>query len=274
MSDSLLRIAALARLIIIDGIKRYALIGLILSALAGEAGGLLFFDFIPRDIGRAANDFVFSISFLTGFIFLLFHAVQMAAWDDEHRTIHTFLARPISRTEYLLGIFSGLTFLLLLLNLILGGIAWTVLQLIKNSVGATYFQQLSASFFILAITGLYLIQLTLLSVIILFASVVRGNFPVLLLTLAYYCICNGLPVVRESVKQRTIENGGETFPLLLQCLTAVFPDFSRLDFKTLAINGSPPPPATQLCLIFSVSLLYIVIMLWFAAISFKKRDLM
>jgi len=274
MEDSLLRIIALARLTIIDGLKRHALIGLILFSLAGEAGGLLFFDFIPRDIGRATNDFLFSISFLTGFIFLLFHSIQVAAWNDEHHIIHTFLARPMSRTEYLLGIFCGLAFLLLLLNIILGGIGWTVLQFIKDSVGITYFQHLSANFFILAITGLYLIELTLLSIIILFASVIRGNFPVLLLTLAYFCTCNGLPVVRENLKPKSTENSIETLSILLQLLSGIFPNFSRLDFKTLVISGTPQLPSNDLFFIFAVSGLYIIIVLWIAALSFKKRDLM
>ena len=83
MLDSIKRISALARLIILDGLRRHALIGLILFALAAITGGLLFFDFIPRDIGRATNDFLFAIIWLTGFIFLLFHCVQVMAWDNE-----------------------------------------------------------------------------------------------------------------------------------------------------------------------------------------------
>ncbi|MDP3695081.1 MAG: hypothetical protein Q8R42_03075, partial [Desulfocapsaceae bacterium] len=189
---SMRRISALARLIILDGLRRHALIGLILFALAGTTGGLLFFDFIPRDIGRAANDFLFSITWLTGFIFLLFHCVQVMAWDNERGALHTFLARPISRTEYALALYAGLAVLLLALNIILGGLGWGVLKLIKGSVGASYFQNLSFPFFLLAGTGLYWIQLMILAVILLFSSAVRGSFPVLLLTLCYYFICSGL----------------------------------------------------------------------------------
>ncbi len=273
MGESLYRITALARLTVIDGIKRQALIGLILFALAGIVGGLLFFEFIPRDIGRASNDFIFSVIFTAGFIFLLFHAVQVAAWGDGQRSIHTFLARPISRTEYLLGIFGGLAFLLLLLNILLGVIGWLVLQFIKNNIASIYFQHLDQGFFILAIAGLYLIELTVLAVIIFFAGVMRGNFPVLLLTLAYYFICNGLPVVRASVNQRITENSGDTLALMLKFLSGLFPDFSRLDFKSLVTSGLAAPSIGELSFIFSVSLLYIVIMLWLASFSFKKRDL-
>jgi len=270
--SSMRRISALARLIILDGLRRHALIGLILFALAGTTGGLIFFDFIPRDIGRAANDFLFSVTWLTGFIFLLFHAVQVMAWDNERGALHTFLARPLSRTEYALALYAGLAVLLLALNIILGGLGWGVLNLIKGSVAETYFQHLSLPYFLLAGAGLYWIQLMILAVILLFSSAVRGSFPVLLLTLCYYFICSGLPVVRESVKQKT---GAATQFLdsLLKWLTSVFPDFSWLDFKTLVATSDPTPAASQLALSFTLSTLYIMIVLWLACVIYERRDL-
>ena len=110
------RITSLGRIVVIDGLRSHAIIGLLFLALACEVGGLFFFAFIPRDIGRVSSDFIFSVSFLTGLIFLFFHAVNVTAWGGNKRLIHTILARPLSRTEYVLGMFAGLAFLLLLLN--------------------------------------------------------------------------------------------------------------------------------------------------------------
>jgi hypothetical protein len=273
MGSHFVRIFSLARLIIIDGLRRYALIGLIVFALAGEAGGLLFFDFIPRDIGRASNDFLFSISWITGFIFLLFHAVQAAAWDDGRRVIHTFLARPISRAEYVLGVFTGLALLLLFLNLILGGIGWIILNSIKNSVGPIYFQHLSLTFFILTTLGLYCIELMILAVILFFSGAVRGSFPVLLLTLSYYFSCYGLPVVREAVGDQTVEASNQGLTILLKWMTAIFPDFSRLDFKTLVTVVDNPRPIMEFIPIFGLSTIYVVILLWLASLLYQRRDL-
>jgi Cu-processing system permease protein len=274
--ESMHRIHALARLIVLDGLRRHALIGLILFALAGVIGGLLFFDFIPRDIGRAANDFLFSITWLTGFIFLLFHAVQVMAWDNERGALHTFLARPISRTEYALALFLGLAVLLLALNIVLGTMGWAVLKFIKGSLVASfYFQHLSFSFFLLAGAGLYWIQLMILSIILLFSGAVRGSFPVLLLTLCYYFICSGLPVVRESFKQQISHGTGghQNLGTLLQWLTAIFPDYSWLDFKTFVASSDRVPITSQLALPFALSTLYIVIVLWLACVIYERRDL-
>ena len=272
MLDRLRRIIALARLIILDGLRRHALIGLVLFALAGITGGLLFFDFIPRDIGRASNDFLFTISWLTGLLFLLFHAVQVMAWDNERGGVHTYLARPISRAEYALGLYVGLAILLLALNLILGGLGWALLSYIQKSVGPAYFPELSLAFFLLAGVGLYWIELTVLAVILLFSSAVRGGFPVLLLTLSYYLICSGLPVVREAFRQNREADSG-FLPTLLQGLTALFPDFSRLDLKTLAASSDAPPPWAEIVLPFALTGLYTVIVLWLACLIYQRRDL-
>ena len=273
--NSLRCICAQTRLIVLDGLRRHALIGLLLFALAGTTSGLLFFDFIPRDIGRATNDFLFSVSWLTGFIFLLFHAVHVMAWDNERGTQHTFLARPISRIEYALALYFGLALLLLALNIFLGGMRWEVLKLVRSSINASaYFKRLSFPSFLLATAGLYWIQITILSIILLFSSAVRGSIPVLLLTLCYYFICSGLPVVRESYKHQIL-HGSEyhSIGILLKGLTAVFPDLAMLDFKTLAISDDTAPIISQLVLPFAVSTLYIVIALWLASVIYERRDL-
>jgi len=274
MFKCLRRIRSVSRLVIVDGLRRHALIGLILFALAGETGGLLFFDFIPRDIGRASNDFLFSITWLVGFIFLLFHAVQVMAWDNERRVLHTFLARPISRAEYVLGVFFGLATVLLALNAILGGIGWIVLNFIRRSVDASsYFQHLSLPFFLLASAGLYCMELMLLAVILFFSGAVRGNFPVLLLSLSYYFICSGLPVVRQALRQLTAQAPPPYLETMLKGVTAIFPDFSRLDFKMLVASSDPVPGVGQIVIPFVLGAMYVLIVLWLACAIYQRRDL-
>lgn len=266
------KIWSLARLVLIDGLRRHALIGLVLLAFCLEAGGLLFFDFIPRDIGRASADFILSVGWLTGLLFLLFHAVQVMAWDEERRTIHTLLARPISRTQYVLGTFVGLAVLLLLLNTILGLLGYGVLTLIKGSVNAVYFPHLSIPHYLLSWAGLFCTELMILAIIMLFSGLVRGGFPVLLLTVSYYFICTGLPVVREAFASRA-EEITTIVPSLLKWLTAFFPDFSRFDFKALVTSQSANVFLQQVGIDLFLLLLYLAAVLWAAALVYQRRDL-
>ncbi len=266
------KIWSLAQLVIIDGLRRHALMGLILLAFGLEAGGLLFFDFIPRDIGRASADFTLSVGWLTGFLFLLFHAVQVMAWDEERRTIHTLLARPISRTQYVLGVFLGLATLLLLLNGILGLLGYGILGIIQNSVKLVYFPHLSLLHYILSWSGLFCMELMILSVILLFSGLVRGGFPVLLLTVSYYFICTGLPVVRDAFLTRTADAENAYNPLL-QWMTAVFPDFNRFDFKALVTSEQSGVLLQHLSTDLLLMILYLITILWSASIVYQHRDL-
>jgi Cu-processing system permease protein len=273
MQNSIKRVAALSRIIFIDGMRRHALIGLLVLALAAEAGGLVFFDFIPRDIGRASNDFIFSVSWIAGFIFLFFHAVQVMAWDEERRVIHLLLARPLSRQEYVVGVFAGLGALLLLLNLTLGIIGWATLMIIKRTVAIGYFSYFSHGFYVQCWLGLSAMELMVLSAIMLFSGLIRGSFPVLLVSLCYYMICSGIPVVCEIVAQRMRESAGSVIYKFLQVMTAVFPDFSRLDFKDAVVSSLNPPQLTHTLTAFGVVVTYTVLALFLSGTVYKRRDL-
>jgi ABC-type transport system involved in multi-copper enzyme maturation permease subunit len=272
MSKSFQHITSYAWLVMLDGLRRHALLGLVLLALACQVGGLLFFSFIPRDIGRAATDFVFSIGWLTGLLFLFFHAVNASAWGEDRRVIHAILARPISRAEYVLGLFGGLAGLLLLLNLVLAVLGRGILAIIQNNVDAYYFQHLSSSYYLLSWLGLFLMQLIILSVILLFSGLVRGSFTVLLLSISYYFICNGLPVVRDSLLQQG-GTEGSGFALLLKGMTAIFPDFERFNYKVYVVTDQLFPATGELLVNFGLLFAYVALALWAACAVYGKRDL-
>lgn len=274
MLNPLKHITALAWLVLLDGLRRHALMGLIALSLAAQIGAFLFLDFIPRDIGRASTDFILSVAWLSGFILLFFHGVQIIALDEERKVIYALLARPISRGEYVLGLFFGLAALLMLLNLLLGGLGFATLLLIKKMVDPFYFNQLSMPRYLLAWTGLAAMELMLLSVILLFSGLVRGSFPVLLISLSFYAICSGLPVVREAISQKTFEEGAPpALEALLRWMTAVFPDFDRLDFKNMIASAEQLPELSLLLINFGLTFSYLGLFLWLACLVYQRRDL-
>lgn len=268
------RILALARLVLLDGLRRHALKGLIALSITAQIGAFLFFDFIPRDIGRASGDFILSVAWLSGFIFLFFHGVQVIALDEERKVIYSLLARPLSRGEYVVGIFTGLATLLFLLNLMLGGLGYGTLLLIKQMVKPVYFNQLHSSSYLLSWLGLFAMELMLLSVILFFSGLVRGSFPVLLISLSFYAICSGLPVVREAVAQQVTQGKGLSgISSLLQWMTGIFPDFERLDFKNMIAASIPLPDLPFMLLNFGLTISYVGIFLWLACVIYQRRDL-
>lgn len=265
------KVWAVAWLEILNGLRRYAVLGLVLFAFLLETGGLFFMDFIPRDIGRASADFILSVGWLSGMLFLFFHCVQVMAWDDERRTIHTLLARPISRPQYVLGVYFGLAGLLFLLNMLLGLTGYGLLLVIKGSLREEYFLILSLPTYALSWLGLFCIELMLLTVILLFSALVRGGFPVLILTVSYYLICTSLPVVRGALADSALN---KVFPInsLLKWMTAVFPDFSRFDFKSL-ITEQASGLSAKLSVDFGLFVCFVGVALGLAAFIYQRRDL-
>jgi ABC-type transport system involved in multi-copper enzyme maturation permease subunit len=274
MIQSMHRIRSLAKIIFLDGMRRHALIGLVILSLVAEASGMLFMDFFGRDVGRASSDFLFSAMWLAGLIFLLFHAVQVIAWDEERGTIYALLSRPISRAEYVLGVFSGLATLLFSLHGLLGCVAFGTLLWIKHGLASVYFPVLSVPHFLLAWAGLVGMQMVILAAIMLFSGLVRGGFPVLLLSAAYYGICSGLPVVRASIRHQ-LELGADVggLGILLQAMTAAFPDLGRLDFKDAVVTIQSRIEPLDAGMAFAVAALYIALVITFACRLYARRDL-
>ncbi len=266
------RLFALSHLVLIDSLRRYTLLGLFLFALCLEVSGLFFIDFIPKDIGRVSIDFILSIGWFTGFIFLLFHAVQVVAWDEDRRTIHALLARPLSRSEYVLGTYLGLGVLLIFLNVILGLLGYVMITLFKDSYGFSYFSHFSLFHYVISWVGLLSKELILLSVIVLFSALVRGGLPVLILTVAYYLICNGLPIVKQVFSAKE-EQAYTILSVILTSLSAFFLDLSRFDFKSIVAQQEKTLSLQMIATEFCVFALFLFLVLWVATTIYEKRDL-
>lgn len=274
MHEKLQRITALAKIIFLDGLRRHALIGLILLALLAELFGLIFVDFFGHDLGRATSDFLFSTMWITGMIFLFFHAVQVIAWDEEHKVIFGIISRPISRNEYLLGVALGLISLLAVLQLVLGGIAYGSLIWLQANLSISYFDAFNSFGFVLTWLGLLLSQSVILSAILLFSGIVRGGFAVLILSVAYYFICSGLPVAREHIAhQVALGKGGEGAASIFTILTLLFPDLNRMDFKNEVLTQALTIPLSDVAIQSALAGAYIILTMLLACYAYGRRDI-
>jgi len=269
------RIIALAHITFLNGLRRNAVWGLCLFALVFEICGIFFMDFFGRDLGRAISDFQFSIMWAAGMLFILFYAVQAIAWDDDHRAIDSILARPISRTEYVLGSMVGLSLLLLCFELLLAALAMGEIMWLRPAIGAVYFPVFSTSHFIVAWGALQAILLTHLAIVMLISSAIRGAFPVMLITLAYSLICSGLPVVRESLRQQA-DASAQGLDNILQGMSMLFPDFGVLDLKdsVLSLHSIESMIGMSVWMPFGLISIYIAIVLFLSCMIYERRDIL
>lgn len=272
------RILALAHITFLNGRRRNAVWGLCLFALVFEICGVLFMDFFGHDLGRVISDFQFSMMWTAGMIFILFYAVQAIAWDDEHRSIESILARPISRAEYVLGSMAGLSMLLLCFELLLAALAMGEIVWVRSVVGDVYFPVFSPMHFVQAWMGLQLMLLVLLAIVMLASSVIRGAFPVTLVSLSYYFICSGLPVVRASLLQKQHHADAAQHGLngVVQVVGMLFPDFSRLDWKdaVLSQRNIGTMIGMPVWLPAGLMLVYLAIILFLSCVIYQRRDIL
>ncbi len=269
------RVKALMRITFLNGLRRNAVWGLCLFALMFEVGGILFMDFFGRDLGRVISDFQFSIMWLAGMLFILFYAVQAVAWDDEHKAIDSILARPISRTEYVLGTFLGLFLLLICFEGILGLIAYVQMVVVQPMMDEGYFEILSGRHYWVSWLALQLILVALLAVSFLISAAIRGAFPVMLMTLAYALICSGLPVVKASVAQHANEST-KSLEMLLQVMGLMFPDFGVLDIKDSVVSNESLDVMMGMAIWMPFSLvgLYTVVVVMLTCFIYQRRDIL
>lgn len=263
---------AVIYIIFMDGLRKKSIIGLMIFATMMIVGGTLFMDFFGRDIGKASIDYLFSIMWLCGFIFLLFHAISACVLDDEHRNSLTILARPISRNEYIIGAFIGLALLLGCLQLLLGIASYGILQWIQQSIDTRYFPYFNPYYFLLSIIGVVLQQYLLLAVIIFFSVLLRGLFPVMLATISYQLIDSGIPVIRKSMQQALeAGHGSQSSQTFMQVLAAFFPDLNQLDYKNLI--STPFLQNEHIGLSLLSMIIYICILLSLSCFIYRKKDL-
>jgi len=269
------RIIALAHITFVDGLRRNAVWGLCTFALLIEVCGIFFMDFFGHDLGRAISDFQFSIMWAAGMLFILFYAVQAIAWDDDHRSIDSILARPISRAEYVLGSMAGLAILLLCFEFLLASLAVGEIIWLKPRIGAVYFPAFSVNHFVTTWIALQAILLTHLSIVMLISSAIRGAFPVMLITLAYSLICSGLPVVRESIRQQA-EISAHGLDNILTGMSMFFPNFSVLDLKdsVLSPQSIESMIGMPVWIPFGLISIYVAIVMLLSCMIYKRRDIL
>jgi len=270
LKQTIVRCLALAKIVILDGLRCHTVLGLSLIALAAVCSNLFFYQFIPRNIDQFTIDFILSIGWMSSLLFLLFHAVGTVSWGSNKKTIFAIMARPLSRANYVVGHFIGLALLLFLLNCIIALLGIWNIDIIRQQAG-TYFPNFYIGWYAANWLGMLTMELMILAVIIFFSSIIRGSFPVMLLALCYYFACNGLPVIRETLAN--IKNPPPLAIAVTKWLTLVFPDFSGLDLRETILNGRNEISPDFIVANSLYFIVYIIFFLYVASFIYKQRDL-
>ncbi|MEK7841941.1 MAG: ABC transporter permease [Deltaproteobacteria bacterium] len=254
-----------------EGIKNRVIFGIFIIAILLFAATTVVITLFMRDIVKVAVDLSLSTVSFAGILTILFIGVNLFGKDLDKRTIYMVISRPISRSEYLVGKFTGIVLLALAVVVFLGLLSSVPVILSKKFY---YYPEARFDWWIYLIAVIYIfIKLAVVSAIItLFASFTSNSFIALVLSIVVYFIGQSTESVRLLLTSQVERI--EVSPVLsymVEVAYYIFPNMSAFDLKTQAAHGLSISPSyilwTMLYAVF-----YIFIALSIGALAFRRRE--
>ena len=278
MKASLLRISWMARLTFLEAIRQrfFAFLILLSAALVLSSVSFRFLDFGNGEL-KFVCDFGFGGMFLFGSVLSVVMSAQLFYAEMDNRTALTLLAKPVSRTEFLIGKFIGVWFVLGLfivtLSTLLGIILWARCQ--ELTVAAVELGTAPPDFSVAGLfshTGMQWARLGVVAAMILMVASLARTF-------LFTVIAGSMLVVAGQLQwlaQETLLKPGELnffSKLLLTVSTYIIPNLQQFnigDALTLD-HGSVADGAVTLALFSGTC--YIVVFLFIGSLIFRQREI-
>ncbi|PZV10092.1 MAG: ABC transporter permease [Leptolyngbya sp.] len=206
---------------------------------------------IILDLGLAAMQ-------LLGLVVAVFVGTGLVNKEIEKRTVLVLMAKPISRTEFIVGKQVGLTAVLAVL----------VAAMTAIFIALLAFNRVAYPLDDLLVSSLFLwLQLSLIAAIAIAFGVFTGTLLATLLTFMVFLMGS----FSANLVALGAQSKDATITAVTRNLYLVLPDLSRLDLKNQAVYGLVPP-LTTLLQNAGYGVLYIILLLAIAALLFSRRQ--
>jgi ABC-type transport system involved in multi-copper enzyme maturation permease subunit len=255
-----------------DSIRSKALYGIFFFGLALFLANILITGIFSWEIGKVAADVGLSVVSLSGLAIIFFFSIQIVANDLERKTIYLILSKPISKVQYLLGKFAGLSLIILVSSAILGACAALSFKLATMGAEAYIPAHFSWHLFWLALVFITLSLLLLQALSFLCVSVTTNSFTAFLLCLMLYFIGQNLERVVTIIQRGKMFNNNPLLLKFLDGVTWVLPNLAAFDLKTTAAYGLPVN-GTYIGWTALYGVTYIGVCLALAGLIFQRREI-
>lgn len=235
---------------ILYGIVVFALL---LIGLSLALGGLSF-----TEHARISANFGFAGIQISAAILAIFVGSTLVAREIEKQTILTLLARPVSRTQFLVGKFVGLIFVI---ATVMAGLAVVV-------GGLTLFLglEIGAPFFV-ALYGVILEALILVAFTLLFGSFSRPVMTVIFAA-SVFLIGHWISSLESLSKTKMVD---DSFKAIAAVLVKIVPDFERFNWRSAPVYGIDVPAADVIyATLYAFG--WLLLILTVTSIVFRRRD--
>jgi ABC-type transport system involved in multi-copper enzyme maturation permease subunit len=218
---------------------------------------------IIKDLGLAATS-------MFGLFIAVFIGIGLVSKEVERRSIYSLLAKPIHRSQLILGKYAGLV-LTLTVNVavmaaahyaVLGYMAWHAPQPLIDSWEAPALDPA-----LLKATSLILVELMLITAIAMFFSTFSTPMLSAALTFALYVVGHFSADLRNF--QDVVDSPAAA--RVARGLYWVLPNLSQFDVKAAVVHAQPVP-AGYMALAIAYAAVYIAMLLVGATFIFSRRD--
>ncbi len=218
---------------------------------------------IIKDLGLAATS-------LFGLFIAIFVGINMVSKEVERRSVYPLFAKPIRRSEFIVGKYAGLL-LTLLVNMIVMTVAiYTVLYFLSRGVPAPIQSAWDAPALdpaLLKAIALIYVDLALVTAIAVFFSTYSSPMLSAIFTLGIYLAGQFNTDLRRFDQ---IVSSPAAAAIGKACYY-VLPDFSRFDVKLAVVHGIPVQ-GTYVLSALAYAAAYVAAMLFGATVIFSRRD--
>jgi Cu-processing system permease protein len=207
------------------------------------------------EMHRILSDLGLSAMELIGTLLAVFIGATLVAGDVERRVIYPVVAKPVTRTQYLLGRYAGLSLALLVNLAIMAAVLGAVLVVEAGSLAPLDATLLAA----VAMIGVQL--LVVAAVALLFSSITN-------VTLASIFTLSIALAGHLSNEVRALWQGSTRW--LAQAIWYLLPNLGSLSLNASVIYRTPPAASAWLAALYAA--LYAGTALALASVVFERRD--
>lgn len=202
------------------------------------------------DVGLAAIN-------LVGVIIAIFVGIGLVSKEIERRTVYTIMARPISRTQFILGKYLGLVFTLLVNVVIMLTVYLAVMGLYRVPIHWSLLQAVQLIF----------VELLLVTALALFFSTFSTATLSAIMTLGLYMVGH----LTTDLRGLSEKSPSEMVKTVVTGLYYLCPNLELLNVKGQAASGIPVALSYQ-ALASGYGLVYAGLLLTGACMIFQRRD--
>lgn len=290
MRDLFWRVVAIAQNTLVESLRQRVLLVLLLFGIVLTGASFYFTNFTFQEEFKFLKDVGSAAISVTGLLIAMMGAAQLIPAEIERRTIYTVLSKPVRRSEFLLGKYLGLLWLLTIMVALMSLIFGVVLlvkesvevgQVVAQAQGAPLAQnqqemieqirqQARDPGMLQAILLIWMKLALVAGVATLFSTMATSTVFIVFSTLVVYFIGH----LQATARQVWLEEGaGSVFEkIILIFVSWVIPDFQSYSIIDEILAGNPVSwgYVGEIC---GYSFLYLVVILVIGAFLFQEREL-